>query len=87
MSMTTFYVLLSKDGTQCLRVAPSTSADEACRFFALGWSASPGEIYAARMSDGAAAIVKQLADSGQSSVANRTLKLYSHSLIKVGDVT
>lgn len=87
MSMSTFFILLSKDGSKALRVAPSTSADEAQRFFTTGWLSDKGEIYAARMSDSAAANVKQLVDEGKPEVANRALKLYAHSLTKVGDVT
>jgi hypothetical protein len=87
MSMSTFFVLMSKDGTRVERVAPSTSADEAHRFFTVGWAPTPGEIYAARMSESAAVIVRNLVNEGKSEIANRTLKLYAHSLTKVGDVT
>lgn len=86
MSMGTFYVLLSKDGTQCKEVAPSLSPDAALLYFTSMY-AKPGEIYAARMSESAAVIVRNLVNEGRSEVANRTLKLYAHSLTKVGDVT
>lgn len=86
MSMSTFYVLLSKDGTQCKEVAPQLSPDAALLYFT-GMYGKPGEIYAARMSDSAAVIVRNLVNEGKSEVANRTLKLYAHSLTKVGDVT
>lgn len=85
MSMSTFYVLLSPEGDRVIRVADSTSADEAVRIFKMYGEA--GEMYASRMRDEVAADIRKLANEGKLHPAARMLKLYSHSLTKVSVVT
>jgi hypothetical protein len=97
MSMTTIFVLFEKG--EALQVAPSTSADEALRFFqgvtihVFGDPAPKprGELYAARMSEEAADAVRALLekDCGKQArlSATKSLKSFAHSLTKCADVT
>lgn len=82
MSFPTIYVLM-KDGLP-ERVSESTTADVAAQAWQ-GWGLR-GEVWAARISPGVAFEVKELVNQGKGAQALKSLRLFSSSLLKVGDV-
>lgn len=81
MSMSTVYVLI-RDG-QLVQVSESVSAEASLEQFKN--YGEHGEVFAARMSDYAAFLVRGTLHSKQVNIATKQLKAYAHSLMKVGD--
>lgn len=85
--MNTIFVLVEPETSplKAARVYHGLDAEGAVRWFKnIG---ACGAIYAARCSDTVAAEIRKLTDTGRGLDAGKLLKLYSHSLQHVGDVT
>jgi hypothetical protein len=77
MSFHTVFVLVPKDGSRIM-VAPQLDASEALSYFQR--YGVPGEVYACKLSEAAAAEVRE-------TQSLKMTKMYSHSMQKCADVT